>query len=183
MADEINLAPEQWRLSPIFGEVYEVSDLGRVRRGTRIKTLTVDNLGYSQAHLSYKGVPSCARVHRLVAIAFLGSPSVERYQVNHKNGRKTDNRVCNLEWVSHSENMKHAHRIGLISTAGENSRSGRLSWNEVREIRRRAGGGEKHRFLAYDFGVCRAHVSAIVSGRFWKELPAPSALELTNEVL
>ena|GEM_PF-2077139 len=34
-------------------------------------------------------------------------------EINHKNGVKTDNRIENLEAVSHAENMKHAFDTGL----------------------------------------------------------------------
>ncbi len=53
------------------------------------------------------------RVHVLVAAAFYGDRRAERLQVNHKNGDKSDNSAANLEWVTQSDNVKHAYRIGL----------------------------------------------------------------------
>ena len=52
------------------------------------------------------------RVHRLVAAAFL-KPDEGRPWVNHINGRKSDNRLVNLEWTTARENALHAIEIGL----------------------------------------------------------------------
>lgn len=47
-------------------------------------------------------------VHRLVAMIFLENLENKNF-VNHKNKIKDDNNVCNLEWVTHSENMIHSY--------------------------------------------------------------------------
>lgn len=49
-----------------------------------------------------------AKIHRLVAQSFLPIPPIEKIFVNHKNLNRSDNRVENLEWVTPSENTKHA---------------------------------------------------------------------------
>lgn len=55
-------------------------------------------------------------MHVLIAAAFYGRN--DKLEVNHINGNKRDNRIENLEFVTHSQNMKHAFNTGLVSTRG-----------------------------------------------------------------
>ena len=56
-------------------------------------------------------------VHRMVAETWIDNPHHYR-DVNHINGNKDDNRVENLEWVTHGENLRHAFRTGLKKPSG-----------------------------------------------------------------
>lgn len=59
----------------------------------------------------YEGVRAGSRtylVHRLMMAAKLGRMLKPTEQVNHINGDTQDNSLCNLELVSHKQNVKHA---------------------------------------------------------------------------
>jgi hypothetical protein len=70
------------------------------------------NRAYNSVLLYHNNIKNNVLVHRLVAMTFLDNPLNKRC-VNHINGNKTDNRIENLEWVTHSENSKHAFNTGL----------------------------------------------------------------------
>lgn len=132
---------EIWRPVVGYENLYEVSNLGRVKSLKR-KNVPNDRIlkhlqiagGYIGVTLcDKKAVKKCFRVHRLVAIAFIPNPE-SKPEVNHISGIKTDNRVDNLEWVTPKENMKHAFLLGL-SDSGQNHSNAKLSQTQVRNIR------------------------------------------------
>ena len=110
---------EIWMPVKGYEQLYDVSSMGNVRRkrktnsgeiGSLLKTVT-DKLGYKRVCLCKDGTAIRHLVHRVVASAFI--PGYGR-DVNHINGNTSDNRVSNLEWCSHQENMKKAAETGLI---------------------------------------------------------------------
>jgi len=99
-----------------YEDFYRINAAGEVvtlKDGLVVKS-RVDRAGYLTVRLSKEGKSSTHYVHRLVAIAFIANPD-GKLEVNHINGNKLDNRIENLEWVTHAENVIHAYRSGLIS--------------------------------------------------------------------
>lgn len=68
--------------------------------------------GYLQVKLYDKYINKNKTIHRLVAETYLENP-LNKKEVNHINGIKTDNRVENLEWVTKNENINHYHNSPL----------------------------------------------------------------------
>lgn len=97
---------EEWR--NLRDSVYQVSNLGRVRNTKTGKILkgNKSDCGYVRVELQLPGLPRRKfLVHQLVYECFVNK---DYDVINHINGNKTDNRVENLESVTHKENMQKA---------------------------------------------------------------------------
>lgn len=169
---------EIWKDVVGFEGYYKVSNLGRVMTVAREfiksngrKCVVKERIlsqgtvrGYKCVDLKVNGDRKTMRVHRLVAMAFIGKPYKE--MVNHIDGNKENNIVSNLEWATRSENEIHAYNTGLkksteshksaIIKANKDRRS--LSDETVRYIRN----SEKSQYkLAEELGISRASVGLI----------------------
>ncbi len=111
---------EIWKDIPNYENIYQVSNLGRVKSLSRnylkkgkyhavskerILKPGITN-GYNVAILSKNGKIKGYGVHVLVAMAFLGHlPNGHKIVPNHINGIKTDNQLDNLELITQRENV------------------------------------------------------------------------------
>jgi len=109
------LTQEEWKDIPGFEGIYQVSSFGRLKSFKNLKTgniLSNTNKkgGYFSVVLRAKGRKNrYTRMHRLVAEAFLPKiNSGEFLEINHKDGNKQNTHVCNLEWVTKSQNVRHS---------------------------------------------------------------------------
>lgn len=94
---------------------YQISNHGRINSliGNQPRIMKTEIDEYERIQLiTINGEKKHFSVHRLVAFEFLPGYGPDK-QVNHINGEKLDNHVRNLEWVTLSQNLKHAFATGL----------------------------------------------------------------------
>ena len=101
---------------------YEVSNLGKVRNSNTGKILKGRNTqsGYEQVSIKFLNEEKFKNqyVHRLVAQSWLDNP-LNKKEVNHIDGNKSNNIFTNLEWVTPSENSLHRVHDLLITPKGK----------------------------------------------------------------
>lgn len=112
--EEVAMGKERWKIIETHPK-YKVSNLGNVVNISTQKQLKPydDGSGYLRVKIDGR----CERLHILVATAFLPHPEGKDV-VNHKKGKKHDCRASQLEWVTQSENVKHAWLMGLRKRGG-----------------------------------------------------------------
>ena len=101
---------EIWKDIKGYENLYQISNLGRVRNNKSKKILKIctNKYGYMVCCLHNKK-QQIKKVHRLVAEAFIPNPQ-KLPQVNHKDENKTNNNVNNLEWCSNKYNCNYGTR-------------------------------------------------------------------------
>lgn len=98
---------EEWKTIEDFPN-YMVSSEGRVKniKYNRLLKPRFNDRGYISFVLYNNGKNHTFRVNRLVAQIFIPNPENKPY-IDHINGIRDDNRVCNLRWATHKENMNN----------------------------------------------------------------------------
>lgn len=150
----------------VFGRYIIYSD-GVIWSGISKRFLKPQNInGYLCVVLHKKRY----RIHRLVAESFIPNSNNKPF-INHKDGNKLNNDVNNLEWVTKSENFKHAFKLGLRNHKGENHPYSKLTEEQVKEIR------YNYRFFAYTlkelaqiYGITKQHCGSIINRNSWNHI-------------
>lgn len=160
---------------------YQVSTLGNVKSINRFrktkgnhlakvkgKNLTIrkNKRGYLECRI--KNIDKV--IHRLVAQTFLSNVE-NKPQVNHIDGNKTNNKLYNLEWVTNSENQRHAIKLGLKpSVKEENNPNTHLTNEIVSNIKELYNNGKSIANLSVTFKINIEIIRSIIYGNSWKNI-------------
>ncbi len=168
--DDGNKYIEEWTDVLSHSGLYKISTLGRVRNKKQILKWRLKK-DYDTCRLAKKGKYSDLAKHRLVGIYFIPNPE-NKPEVNHINGIKWDNRICNLEWSTKSENTQHAYDNGLAHTRiGEKSNFSKLQEENVLDIRKKhITGNYSYSDLGKIYGVNGHTVGRIIRNETWRHL-------------
>lgn len=199
VGDEAFRAPEEWRAIPGYEGRYEVSDQGGVRslrrRGANrhgegydraraeplVLRLYTNREGRLYVNLGYSTRRS---VHRLVLETFVG-PCPPGHEGSHLDGQRLDNRLVNLAWETHAENMARRAPHGTSPTGrrngaythpekvarGEGCGPSKVTAVQVIEMRAAAARGETQAAIAIRYGLSKSAVGLIVRRRNWGHVP------------
>ena len=152
---------EIWKDIKDYEGLYQVSNLGRVKRittGRVLKPLKHAN-GYLMVKLSKNSIVYTKTVHRLVAEAFIPNPE-HKSEINHIDENKTNNNVSNLEWMTRKENINHGTRTERMSKT-----------QSIPIIATNIKTGESKEFYgarecARQLGLTHGNITSVLKGRY-----------------
>ena len=160
------LAGEEWRDIEGTDGKYQISNYGRVKsfihKRPRILKPDLDRCHYLACYLFVPRRRFCM-IHRLVAQAFIPNPD-DKPEVNHIDGIRWNACVTNLEWVTQSENVKHAYATGLKKNSqGGDSHNAKLTNEQALYIKENPDGLTQHE-LGTIFNMRQSNISRIQLG-------------------
>lgn len=181
---------EEWKDVPEF-PYYEISNLGNLRRKTRILEIC-----YPDGRTSYQNIKSMplkprfnhsgyreilltnvskkkinCRIARLVLLAFVGSPPRPEYHACHNDGIKTNDRLDNLRWDSPSNNNLDKELHGTHNK-GERHNLAKITEKQALEIKDKL---KNYRYgdisrIAEEYQIPYNIIANIKLNRTWKHL-------------
>lgn len=151
-------------------ENYYADEFGNIYNNNGMKLKTVRRGAYMGVSIPIDGEIKSCSVHRLIAETFLPNPN-HLPQVNHKDGNKHNNALSNLEWVTASENQRHACQYLGKNARGENNSQHKLKTKEVIEIRELSARGADYKELARQYDVAPTTIHSLLHGRSWTHIP------------
>jgi hypothetical protein len=169
------MGKEIWKPIKSYNADYFVSSYGRIKSMKKNKQgilkQQIDKNGYKRITLYWFGKFKSYFVHRIVLESFVENTENKK-TVNHINGIKDDNRLHNLEWATHSENILHSNRIikTAINRCGEDHQNSKLSNYIVIKMREDYKNNKKIGEISQKYNIERSLVGHIIHRRAWKHI-------------
>lgn len=163
---------ETWKPVKDYENFYIVSSFGRIKNIKTNKILKPwITQGYCHLRLCKNGKCIQYGVHKIVCESFIGKIK-KHHQINHKNCIKNDNKIQNLEYVTHKQNIRHARINGLLrGPLGERQHMSKLKEKDIISIRNLY---QKKLFsqlvLSKKFNVHQSNISYIVNKKSWRHI-------------
>lgn len=160
---------EKWKLVNGFKYEYFISNKGIIKNNKDIILKPIiDKDGYLRIRLvDNQGKRRWNFIHRFVCIYF--NKGDNSLTVNHIDGNKKNNINSNLEWLSQTDNNKHAYSIGLKNHKGENHPRSKLTLKEVTEIRNFYNTTNINQSeIAIMYNTKQARISEIIKFKTWR---------------
>ena len=143
---------------------------------TKILKPAISKDGYLATMLLSDDGKYCSRkLHRWVMTTYIGERK-KGYEINHKDGNKLNNSIQNLEYITKSENIKHAYKLGFLTPKiGSLNGNSKLNEQEVKEIREHASNHGRYygrKELAKKYSVSEGTIKDIITRRknMWKNV-------------
>lgn len=127
-----------------------------------------DQRGYRRVGLRVGGRKSYFYVHGLILEAFVG-PRPDGMTCCHNDGVRTNNRIENLRWDTHANNIADQSRHGT-RVLGDRVAHAKLNDDKVREIFLRHSMGHRGIDIARDMEVGQDCIYAVIRGTNWKHV-------------
>lgn len=157
---------------PDIKDYYSVTDQGEFYSDRYGKMKTRNKPGTTYQIINFQrvdGRKKTFRAHRLVLMAFKPVEGMDHLEVNHIDGNKANNRLENLEWVTSSENQKHAFRLGLQKARrGEASNLSKLKRKDVDKVFELFEDGLSDYEIAKIIGCSASNIGSILRGETWQ---------------
>lgn len=156
-----------------YGLDYVICDDGTIigpERGIVKQRKNID--GYMECTLgSMENRHARVKVHRIIAEQFVPNP-LGLNEVNHKDFNRTNNNADNLEWVSHTDNIKYSvdagHWVG--KRCGEINGRAKTTAADVLEMRRLYADGSRISDIAKMYNKPHSTVLNIVKRNTWRNI-------------